>query len=86
MMAPSLPVQQVSCNAVLIPSPVFTSSIMISHNSFITPGATPTYTPNPQNNQQGLRIQQHQQFFQVNESLENDSPLNDTVHLRMIHL
>ncbi|KAF4073388.1 hypothetical protein AMELA_G00258370 [Ameiurus melas] len=65
MMAPSFPVQQVSCNAVLVPSPVFTSPIVITHNSFITPRAPPTYTPNPQNNQQGLHIQQHQQFFQM---------------------
>ncbi|KAB5522753.1 hypothetical protein PHYPO_G00163050 [Pangasianodon hypophthalmus] len=65
MMAPSFPVQQVSCNAVLVPSPVFTSPIVISHNSFITPRAPPTYTSNPQSNQQGLHIQQHQQFFQM---------------------
>ncbi|XP_053473972.1 neuronal PAS domain-containing protein 2 isoform X1 [Ictalurus furcatus] len=65
MMAPSFPVQQVSCNAVLVPSPVFTSPIVITHNSFITPRAPPTYTPNPQNTQQGLHIQQHQQFFQM---------------------
>ncbi|XP_046694954.1 neuronal PAS domain-containing protein 2 [Silurus meridionalis] len=65
MMASSLPVQQVSCNAVLVPSPVFTSPIMISHNSFISPQAPPTYTPSPQGNQQGLHIQQHQQLFQM---------------------
>lgn len=79
MMAPSFPVQQVSCNAVLVPSPVFTSPIVITHNSFITPRAPPTYTPNPQNTQQGLHIQQHQQFFQVNESSENDSLRNDSL-------
>ncbi|KAK3527453.1 hypothetical protein QTP86_023065 [Hemibagrus guttatus] len=65
MMAPPFPVQQVSCNAVLVPSPVFTSPIMISHNSFLTPRAPASYTPNPQNSQQGLHIQQHQQFFQM---------------------
>ncbi|KAK2816668.1 hypothetical protein Q7C36_022939 [Tachysurus vachellii] len=65
MMAPSFPVQQVSCNAVLVPSPVFTSPIMFSHNSFIAPRAPPSFTHSPQNSQHGLHIQQHQQFFQM---------------------
>ncbi|XP_047664938.1 neuronal PAS domain-containing protein 2 isoform X3 [Tachysurus fulvidraco] len=65
MMGPSFPVQQVSCNAVLVPSPVFTSPIMFSHNSFIAPRAPPSFTHSPQNSQHGLHIQQHQQFFQM---------------------
>ncbi|XP_066515383.1 neuronal PAS domain-containing protein 2 [Hoplias malabaricus] len=65
MMAPSFPVQQVNCNAVLVPSPVFTSPIMIPHNSFITPRAPPAYTPHPQSTQHSLQIQQPQQFFQM---------------------
>ncbi|XP_076847124.1 neuronal PAS domain-containing protein 2 isoform X2 [Brachyhypopomus gauderio] len=65
MIAPPFPVQQVNCNAVLVPSPVFTSPIMIPHNSFITPRAPPTYTPHPQSIQHSLHIQQPQQFFQM---------------------
>lgn len=66
MMAPPFPVQQVNCNAVLVPSPVFTSPIMIPHNSFITHQATPTYTPHPSAAPQSIPLQQPQQFFQVN--------------------
>ncbi len=66
MMAPSFPVQQVNCNAVLVPSPVFTSPIMIPHNSFITHQTTPTYTPHPSAAPHSLALQQPQQFFQVN--------------------
>uniref|UniRef100_A0A8C2H287 Neuronal PAS domain protein 2 n=1 Tax=Cyprinus carpio TaxID=7962 RepID=A0A8C2H287_CYPCA len=65
MMAPSFPVQQVNCNAVLVPSPVFTSPIMIPHNSFITHQATPTYTPHPSAAPHSLPLQQPQQFFQM---------------------
>ncbi|KPP76404.1 neuronal PAS domain-containing protein 2-like, partial [Scleropages formosus] len=43
MMGPPLPVQQVNCNAVIVPSPVFTSPIVIPHNSFISHQAQPTY-------------------------------------------
>lgn len=66
MMAPSFPLQQVNCNAVLVPSPVFTSPIMIPQNSFITHQATPTFTPHPSAAPHGLPLQQPQQFFQVN--------------------
>uniref|UniRef100_A0A8C1LEH6 Neuronal PAS domain protein 2 n=1 Tax=Cyprinus carpio TaxID=7962 RepID=A0A8C1LEH6_CYPCA len=65
MMAPSFPVQQVNCNAVLVPSPVFTSPIMIPHNSFITHQATPTYTPHLSAAPHSLPLQQPQQFFQM---------------------
>lgn len=66
MMAPSFPLQQVNCNAVLVPSPVFTSPIMIPQNSFITHQATPTFTSHPPAAPHGLPLQQPQQFFQVN--------------------
>lgn len=66
MMAPSFPLQQVNCNAVLVPSPVFTSPIMIPQNSFITHQATPSFTPHPPASPHGLPLQQPQQFFQVN--------------------
>lgn len=65
MMTPSFPMQQVNCNAVLVPSPVFTSSIMIPHNSFITHQAQPTYHPQQQANHHSLQLQQPQQFFQM---------------------
>lgn len=65
MMAPSFPVQQVNCNAVLVPSPVFTSPIMIPHNSFITHQTTPTYTTHPPVAPHSLPLQQPQQFFQM---------------------
>jgi hypothetical protein len=65
MMTPSFPMQQVNCNAVLVPSPVFTSPIMIPHNSFITHQAQPTYHPQQQANHHSLQLQQPQQFFQV---------------------
>uniref|UniRef100_A0A8C7WGV4 Neuronal PAS domain protein 2 n=1 Tax=Oncorhynchus mykiss TaxID=8022 RepID=A0A8C7WGV4_ONCMY len=65
MMTPSFPMQQVNCNAVLVPSPVFTSPIMIPHNSFITHQAQPTYHPQQQANHHSLQLQQPQQFFQM---------------------
>lgn len=65
MMTPSFPMQQVNCNAVLVPSPVFTSSIMIPHNSFITHQAQPTYHAQQQACQHSLQLQQPQQFFQM---------------------
>ncbi|XP_062845189.1 neuronal PAS domain-containing protein 2 [Trichomycterus rosablanca] len=65
VMASSFPVQQVSCNAVFVPSPVFTSPIMISHNSFLAPRTPLAYADGPPRSQHGLHIQQHQQFFQV---------------------
>ncbi|XP_041947727.1 neuronal PAS domain-containing protein 2 isoform X7 [Alosa alosa] len=71
MMPPSF--QQMNCNAVLVPSavPVFTSPIMIPHNTFITHQAQATYHPHPQHppqqqQQQQLQQQQQQQhFFQM---------------------
>ncbi|KAJ8266476.1 hypothetical protein GJAV_G00130850, partial [Gymnothorax javanicus] len=65
MVAPSLPVQQVNCNAVLVPSPVFSSSIMIPHNTFIPQQTQPAYSSQPQTVQHSLQLQQPQQFFQM---------------------
>ncbi|KAJ8348849.1 hypothetical protein SKAU_G00274380 [Synaphobranchus kaupii] len=65
MVTPSLPVQQVNCNAVIVPSPVFSSPIMIPHNSFIHQQAQPAYPSQPQATQHSLQLQQPQQFFQM---------------------
>uniref|UniRef100_A0A673HTY4 Circadian locomoter output cycles protein kaput-like n=1 Tax=Sinocyclocheilus rhinocerous TaxID=307959 RepID=A0A673HTY4_9TELE len=81
MMAPSFPVQQVNCNAVLVPSPVFTSPIMIPHNSFITHQATPTYTPHPSAVPHSLPLQQPQQFFQMQpQGLIHSAPTQALFH------
>uniref|UniRef100_A0A8C1WV34 Neuronal PAS domain protein 2 n=1 Tax=Cyprinus carpio TaxID=7962 RepID=A0A8C1WV34_CYPCA len=81
MMAPSFPVQQVNCNAVLVPSPVFTSPIMIPHNSFITHQATPTYTPHPSAAPHSLPLQQPQQFFQMQpQGLIHSAPTQALFH------
>lgn len=65
IIAPSFSMQQVNCNAVLVPSPVFTSPIMIPHNSFITNQSHSAYHTQPQVSQHSLQLQQPQQFFQV---------------------
>ncbi|MBN3313683.1 NPAS2 protein, partial [Atractosteus spatula] len=65
MVTPSLPLQQMNCSAVIVPSPVFTSPIMIPHNSFITHQAQPAYHQQPPVSQQSLQLQQHHQFFQM---------------------
>nr|XP_015206956.1 PREDICTED: circadian clock protein PASD1 isoform X1 [Lepisosteus oculatus]XP_015206957.1 PREDICTED: circadian clock protein PASD1 isoform X1 [Lepisosteus oculatus]XP_015206959.1 PREDICTED: circadian clock protein PASD1 isoform X1 [Lepisosteus oculatus]XP_015206960.1 PREDICTED: circadian clock protein PASD1 isoform X1 [Lepisosteus oculatus] len=65
MVTPSLPLQQMNCSAVIVPSPVFTSPIMIPHNSFITHQAQPAYHQQPPVSQQPLQLQQHHQFFQM---------------------
>ncbi|MBN3301379.1 CLOCK protein, partial [Amia calva] len=64
MVTTSLPMQPMNCSAVIVPSPVFTSPIMIPHNSFITHQAQPAYHQQPQASQQPLQLQQHHQFFQ----------------------
>uniref|UniRef100_A0A673N805 Neuronal PAS domain-containing protein 2-like n=1 Tax=Sinocyclocheilus rhinocerous TaxID=307959 RepID=A0A673N805_9TELE len=85
MMAPSFPVQQVNCNAVLVPSPVFTSPIMIPHNSFITHQATPTYTPHPSAAPHSLPLQQPQQFFQMQpQGLIHSAPTQALFHTHSI--
>ncbi|XP_067348086.1 neuronal PAS domain-containing protein 2 isoform X3 [Channa argus] len=69
IMAPSFSMQQVNCNAVLVPSPVFTSPIMIPHNGFITHQSQSAYHSQPQASQHSLQIQQPQQFFQMTQGL-----------------
>uniref|UniRef100_A0A3B4H1I7 Neuronal PAS domain-containing protein 2-like n=1 Tax=Pundamilia nyererei TaxID=303518 RepID=A0A3B4H1I7_9CICH len=69
ILAPSFPMQQVNCNAVLVPSPVFTSPIMIPHNSFITHQSQSAYQSQPQTSQHSLQLQQPQQFFQMTQGL-----------------
>lgn len=69
IIAPSFPMQQVNCNAVLVPSPVFTSPIMIPHNSFITHQSQTAYHSQPQASQHSLQLQQPQQFFQMTQGL-----------------
>ncbi|XP_067261735.1 neuronal PAS domain-containing protein 2 isoform X2 [Chanodichthys erythropterus] len=81
MMAPSFPLQQVNCNAVLVPSPVFTSPIMIPQNSFITHQATPSFTPHPPASPHGLPLQQPQQFFQMQpQGLIHSAPTQALFH------
>ncbi|TMS13768.1 Circadian locomoter output cycles protein kaput [Larimichthys crocea] len=69
IIAPSFSMQQVNCNAVLVPSPVFTSPIMIPHNSFITNQSQSAYHTQPQVSQHSLQLQQPQQFFQMTQGL-----------------
>ncbi|KAM4726588.1 neuronal PAS domain-containing protein 2 isoform 1-T2 [Anableps anableps] len=65
----SFTMQQVNCNAVLVPSPVFTSPIMIPHNTFITHQAQSAYHSQPQASQHSVQLQQPQQFFQMTQGL-----------------
>uniref|UniRef100_A0A3B4XKL5 Neuronal PAS domain protein 2 n=1 Tax=Seriola lalandi dorsalis TaxID=1841481 RepID=A0A3B4XKL5_SERLL len=69
IMAPSFSMQQVNCNAVLVPSPVFTSPIMFPHNSFISHQSQSAYHTQPQASQHSLQLQQPQQFFQMTQGL-----------------
>nr|XP_020454730.1 neuronal PAS domain-containing protein 2-like isoform X3 [Monopterus albus] len=69
IITPSFSMQQVNCNAVLVPSPVFTSPIMIPHNSFITHQSQSAYHSQPQASQHSLQLQQPQQFFQMTQGL-----------------
>lgn len=69
IIAPPFSMQQVNCNAVLVPSPVFTSPIMIPHNTFITNQSQSTYHTQPQASQHSLQLQQPQQFFQMTQGL-----------------
>nr|XP_023651579.1 neuronal PAS domain-containing protein 2-like isoform X4 [Paramormyrops kingsleyae] len=64
MVAPSMPVQQVNCNAVIMPSPVVTSPIMITHNSFVTHQAQPSHQPPVQSTQDPFQLHQPQAVFQ----------------------
>ncbi|XP_038563873.1 neuronal PAS domain-containing protein 2 isoform X4 [Micropterus salmoides] len=69
IIAPSFSMQQVNCNAVLVPSPVFTSPIMIPHNSFISNQSQSAYHAQTQASQHSLQLQQPQQFFQMTQGL-----------------
>lgn len=69
IIAPSFSMQQVNCNAVLVPSPVFTSSVMIPHNSFITHQAHSAYHAQTQQPRHSLQLQQPHQFFQMTQGL-----------------
>ncbi|XP_072230484.1 neuronal PAS domain-containing protein 2 [Leuresthes tenuis] len=69
IITPSFSMQQVNCNAVLVPSPVFTSPIMIPHNTFITHQSQSAYHSQPQASQHSLQLQQPQQFFQMSQGL-----------------
>lgn len=72
LIAPSFTMQQVNCNAVLVPSPVFTSPIMIPHNTFISHQSQSAYHTQPQASQHSV---QPQQFFQVPHPQILNSPL-----------
>ncbi|XP_010778321.1 neuronal PAS domain-containing protein 2-like [Notothenia coriiceps] len=69
IIAPSFSMQQVNCNAVLVPSPCFTSPIMIPPNGFITNQSQSGYQTQPQASQHSLQLQQPQQFFQMAQGL-----------------
>lgn len=69
IIGPSFSMQQVNCNAVLVPSPVFTSPVMIPHNSFITHQSQSAYHPHPQTPRHSLQLQQPQQFFQMTQGI-----------------
>nr|XP_057944261.1 neuronal PAS domain-containing protein 2 isoform X3 [Doryrhamphus excisus] len=69
IITPSFSMQQVNCNAVLVPSQVFSSPIMIPHNSFISHQSQSSYQAQPQASQHSLQLQQPQQFFQMTQGL-----------------
>uniref|UniRef100_A0A8D3BZN9 Neuronal PAS domain-containing protein 2-like n=1 Tax=Scophthalmus maximus TaxID=52904 RepID=A0A8D3BZN9_SCOMX len=69
IIAPSFSMQQVNCNAVLVPSPVFTSPIMFPHNGFLPQQSQSAYHTQPQASQHSLQLQQPQQFFQMAQGL-----------------
>ncbi|XP_048885292.1 neuronal PAS domain-containing protein 2-like isoform X2 [Brienomyrus brachyistius] len=65
IMPSPLPMQQMNCSAVIVPSPVFTSPIVLPHNSFMSPLAQPVYPQQPAPSQPSLQQHQHQFFQQV---------------------
>ncbi|XP_077448868.1 neuronal PAS domain-containing protein 2 isoform X2 [Stigmatopora argus] len=80
IIAPSFPVQQVNCNAVLVPSQVFTSPIMIPHNSLISHPSQQSYQAQPQAAQHSLQLQQPQQFFQMTQGLVHSGSTPSFLH------
>ncbi|KAL4649220.1 neuronal PAS domain-containing protein 2-like isoform X7 [Arapaima gigas] len=65
IMASPLPMQQMNYSAVIVPSPVFTSPIMIPHNSLISHQAQPLYHHQSMTTQPSLPEQQQQLFQQM---------------------
>uniref|UniRef100_A0A3Q3WTF7 Uncharacterized protein n=1 Tax=Mola mola TaxID=94237 RepID=A0A3Q3WTF7_MOLML len=80
IIAPSFSMQQVNCNAVLVPSPVFTSPIMIPHNNIITNQSHSAYQAQPRASQHSLQLQQPQQFFQMTQGLVHGGPASTFLH------
>uniref|UniRef100_A0A3Q2XL32 Neuronal PAS domain protein 2 n=1 Tax=Hippocampus comes TaxID=109280 RepID=A0A3Q2XL32_HIPCM len=80
IITPSFPMQQVNCNAVLVPSQVFTSPIMIPHNSFISHQSQQSYQAQPQASQHSLHLQQPQQFFQMTQGLVHSGSTPTFLH------
>ncbi|XP_061608735.1 neuronal PAS domain-containing protein 2 isoform X1 [Phyllopteryx taeniolatus] len=80
IIAPSFPMQQVNCNAVLVPSQVFTSPIMIPHNSFIPHQSQQSYQAQPPASQHSLQLQQPQQFFQMTQGLVHSGSTPTFLH------
>ncbi|XP_061658447.1 neuronal PAS domain-containing protein 2 isoform X2 [Syngnathoides biaculeatus] len=80
IIGPSFPMQQVNCNAVLVPSQVFTSPIMIPHNSFISHQSQQSYQAQPQASQHSLQLQQPQQFFQMTQGLVHSGSTPTFLH------
>ncbi|XP_068600090.1 neuronal PAS domain-containing protein 2 [Brachionichthys hirsutus] len=80
IISPSFSMQQVNCNAVLLPSQVFTSPIMIPHNTFITNQSQSTYSAQPQASQHSLQLQQPQQFFQMTQGLVHNGSTPAFLH------
>uniref|UniRef100_A0A3B4A321 Uncharacterized protein n=1 Tax=Periophthalmus magnuspinnatus TaxID=409849 RepID=A0A3B4A321_9GOBI len=81
IIAPSFSMQQVNCNAVLVPSPVFTSPVMIPHNSFISHQSHSAYHPQQQAPRHSLQLQQPQQFFQMTQGLGSTSAFLHTTNV-----
>ncbi|XP_055004988.1 neuronal PAS domain-containing protein 2 isoform X2 [Boleophthalmus pectinirostris] len=81
IIAPSFSMPQVNCNAVLVPSPVFTSPVMIPHNSFISHQSHSAYHPQPQAPRHSLQLQQPQQFFQMTQGLGSTSAFLHTTNV-----
>ncbi|KAF7205979.1 neuronal PAS domain-containing protein 2 isoform X1 [Nothobranchius furzeri] len=80
IIAPSFTMQQVNCNAVLVPSPVFTSPIMIPHNTFITHQSQSAHPTQPQASQHSVQPQQPQQFFQMTQGLVHSGSTPTFLH------
>ncbi|XP_039622222.1 neuronal PAS domain-containing protein 2 [Polypterus senegalus] len=67
VMTSSLPIQSMNCSAVIVPSPVFTSPIMIPQSSFSTHTAPPVYHQALQPSQHSMQLQPQHHFFQISQ-------------------